>query len=457
MLGVILQGCLLHHSLFSELLILSQNLSRVAVFLGSGFSGFLTCYLPSHESEGTNEGTFFKGEGMLLSEMKCRQAKAKDKAYKLFDGGGLFLLVTTKGQRYWRLNYRFLNKPKTLALGVYPAVTLVEAREARDQAKKLLMQGLDPGLKKKEQRLQRKVSHDNSFQLVAEEWLEKKRKSITPKYAFQIQRRLERDVYPRLGHVPISEVTPHQILDVLHTMEKRGAYELTHRVYQIIKQIFRYAVATQRLRYNVATDLGDALTPVKITHYPALKEKELPAFLRALQRNDARLYPVTRMSLELLMLTFVRTSELIGAKREEFDLKTKIWEIPAERMKMKRSHLVPLSKQAGALVQELMKHSNSDFLLASPMRPQKAMSNNTILKAIAALGYKHKMTGHGFRATATTICKESLGYRKEVVDRQLAHAHESKNDAAYDRAEFLEERKRMMQDYADFIDRLREN
>jgi integrase len=272
---------------------------------------------------------------------------------------------------------------------------------------------------------------------------------------------LELDVFSALGKRPIADITPKEIIEVLRKVEERGAQELARRLKQTCSQIFRFAIIEDKTTANPAATFfnKDALKPFAKGHYAALESRDIPAFLQALEKNEARLYPVTRHALKLMMLTFVRTSELIGARWSELDLDNAEWLIPAERMKMRRPHIVPLSKQALAIFRELESkrvqwgsESVPDYVFGHQSNPRKCMSNNTLLKAIERLGYKGKTTGHGFRAMAMSTIKEKLGYRHEVVDRQLAHAPQNKVDAAYDRAQFIDERRTMMQHWADYLE-----
>lgn len=395
---------------------------------------------------------------MKLNDKICRNSKGKDKAFKLADGGGLYLHVQPDGAKYWRLKYYYLGKEKLLALGVYPITTLAEARDQRDAAKKLLQAGKDPSTVKKEKKKEAIRASKNTFRSVALEWHDNQKDVWTPQHALNVMRRLEIDIFPYIGSRPIAEIDPPELLDdVLRKIEKRGSLDVAARVKQICGQIFRYGVATGRCNRDITVDLKGALKAGKTKHFPSLDIKEIPQFLSVLEKNDARLYPRTRRAIRLLMLNFTRTTELIHATWKEFDLENAIWEIPAERMKMGNPHLVPLSRQAIQLLKEQKEetgHLNTPWVLPSQVRPQEPMSNNTILFAIGRMGYKGRMTGHGFRALAMSTIKEKLGYRHEVVDRQLAHAHRSKIDRAYDRAQFLPDRKIMMQEWADYLDNL---
>ncbi|MBU6297977.1 MAG: integrase arm-type DNA-binding domain-containing protein [Alphaproteobacteria bacterium] len=391
---------------------------------------------------------------MPLTDSACKSARPKPKAYKRADIHGLYLHVAPNGSRYWRLKYRFLGKERVLALGVYPEVSLAEAREKRAVARKLLADGIDPSSAKRETKQRAILNATNTFEAVAREWHEHNLERWTPAYAKEILHRLEMDIFPVIGRRPVADITPLILLDALRKIERRGAHEMAHRATQYCGQIFRYAVVTGRVERNPTTDLKGALKPVRHSHFAALEPKDLPGFLQALERNEARLFNQTRLAIQLMMLTFVRTGELIKATWKEFDLDGAEWSIPAERMKMGKPHLVPLSRQAVAVIRQLhqMKTPASDWVFSSLSKPRQHMSNNTILKALERMGYKGRMTGHGFRALAMTTIKENLRFPHEVVDRQLAHAPRNAVDAAYDRTKFIDERRRMMQAWADYLD-----
>lgn len=390
---------------------------------------------------------------MHLTNTACKNAKPADKPYRLADGGGMYLEVMPNGSRYWRLKYRFADKEKRLAFGVYPQVSLAEARECREAAKKQLAGGIDPSIAKQENKRQNAMNAENTFEAVAREWHEHQKARWSPAHATDILYRLEKDVFPILGNRPIADIKAPHILDNLRKIEKRGAHEMARRAVQYCGQIFRYAIVTGRADRDPTGDLRGALQPVPHGHYAAIDADELPEFLQTLANNDARLYIQTRLAVRLLMLTFVRTGEMIGAKWDEIDLDGGQWAIPAERMKMRRPHIVPLSKQAVEVLREQQKLTGQwEWVFPNQIHPRKHMSNNTVLCALKRLGYKGRMTGHGFRALAMSTIKEKLDYRHEVVDRQLAHAPRNKVDAAYDRAQFLTERRKMMQEWADYLD-----
>jgi integrase len=391
-----------------------------------------------------------------LTNTACTNAKPESKKYRLYDSGGLYLEVMPSGSKYWRLKYYYLKKERLLALGVYPIVTLAEARDGRDKAKKLLVAGIDPSEAKKQDKRQAVINSENTFEVVAREWHQNQLEKWTEKHAANVLHLLEVNIFTYIGSRPIADIDAPELLEILRKIEKRGALYVSGRIKQICGQVFRYGIATGRGKRDHAADLKGALKVAKVKHFAALDIKEMPEFFSALERNDARLFGRTRRAIKLLMLTFVRTSELINATWDEFDLDNARWEIPAERMKMGNPHIVPLSKQAISLLKEQKAETNHfkncDWVFPSQLRPLDPMSNNTILFAIGRLGFKGRMTGHGFRALAMSTIKEKLGYRHEVVDRQLAHAPGNKVDRAYDRAKFLDERKKMMQDWAHYLD-----
>lgn len=390
---------------------------------------------------------------MKLTDTACKSAKPKEKPYKLTDGQGMYLDVQPNGSRYWRLKYRFGGKEKLLALGVYPDVSLKEARDKRDQARKLLAQDINPVTAKREKRMTAFNDAENTFESLAKDWHDNWKADKTPKHAAAILARLEVDVFPFIGKLPVKSVTPQMILEIVRRVDNRAAHDVARRLKQTCGQILRYGVATARAERDHTHDIKDAMRPYKMEHFAALDIKELPEFLRTLERNEMRLYKQTQLAMRFLMLTFVRTSEMINAPWREFDFNENIWTIPAKRMKMRRDHIVPLSKQALDILKELKEmNGHREWVFPNQVRPKDPMSNATLTRAIMRMGYKDRMTGHGFRALAMTTIKEKLGYRHEVIDRQLAHAQPSKIVAAYDRAEFLSERSKMMQDYADYID-----
>lgn len=390
---------------------------------------------------------------MPLSDRACQNAKPKAKIYKLADDKGLYLEVKPMGGRYWRLKYRLDGKEKRLAFGVYPEVSLLEARQKRDAARKLIADGIDPIEAARDQKEERALKAATTFEIVAREWHARNVSNWSANYGQDILHRLETDVFPEIGRKAISALMPLHVLNMLRKIEDRGAHEIVRRTRQFVGQICRYAVQTGRATLDPTADLKGAFKTPKREHFAAIEPNELPEFLATLNRNDARLFTQTRLAIRLLLLTFVRTNELIQAKWDEIDIDGAQWLIPAERMKMRRPHIVPLSRQTIAALNELRAMNvSSDWVFASSAKPRQHMSNNTILKALERLGYKGRMTGQGFRALAMTTIKEKLGIPHEVVDRQLAYAPRSQVDAAYDRSKFLDQRRRMMQRWADYVD-----
>jgi len=402
----------------------------------------------------------------MLTDLACKslikQAIQLNKSIKKADGKGLFLLASPKNTAYWRYKYRIWGKEKLLSLGVYPETTLSEAREKHYEAHKLVAQNKDPALIRQEFKRQAHLDSRNTFESIGREWHAHNLERWSENHAQMILRRLEMDLFTTIGHMPIKEITPPTLFDALQNIEKREAHEMARRSLQVAGKILRYAVVTGRLDRDFSADLKGQLRPFKRGHYAAMEIDQLPEFLQKLDRNDARLYPETRYALELIMLTLVRTSELIKAKWSEFDLETATWTIPASRMKMKKEHIVPLSSQVMVILIDLKEINDnktyfqkSEFVFPSQKGPHKHMSNRTILKALDLLDYRGIHTGHGFRSLGMGIAKEKLGYRHEVPDLQLAHAPKSDVDRAYDRAKFLGERRVMMQRLADYIDGLR--
>jgi len=398
---------------------------------------------------------------MPLSKVACdvalKEASRLGKAIKKPDGKGLYLHAQPNGSGYWRYKYRVDGKEKLLSFGIYPEISLAEAREAHAKAHKQVSQKADP-MKLREQAIRNaRLDAANTFEVIAREWHAHNIDKWSENHATTVIRRLEQDIFLTLGKTPIKEIIAPILLDALRQIENRGAYEVARRTLQFASQIFRYAIVTGRLERDISVDLRNgALKPMKRTNYAAMEAKDLPEFIRKLERNEARLLNQTRMAVELIMLTFVRTSELIKAKWTEFDLKEAVWIIPAERMKMRKEHLVPLSSRTLEILKELKKmNGHREYILPSVTNPRLHMSNNTILMALDRMGYRGIHTGHGFRALAMSTIKEKLGYRHEVIDRQLAHAPGNQVDKAYDRSKFLDDRKIMMQDWANYLDKIR--
>ncbi|MHB1117768.1 tyrosine-type recombinase/integrase [Sideroxydans sp.] len=393
---------------------------------------------------------------MKLSDTAVKKAKPEEKPYKKADGGGMYLEVMPNGSKYWRMKYRFNGKEKRLALGVYPDVPLTLARERRDDARKQLAQDIDPGEHKKATKAAKADRAANSFEVIAREWFAKHSPSWAASHADKILRRLERDLFPWVGSRPIADITAQELLAALRRIEARGAVETAHRALQNCGQVFRYAIATGRVQRDPCPDLKGALAPVKETHLAAITDPEqVGALLRAF--DDYRGHFVTRCALRLAPLVFVRPGELRKAEWAEIDLDRAEWNIPAARMKMREPHLVPLSTQAVAALKDLQALTGDGrYVFPSPRTAQKTMSDNAILSAMRRMGFtKDEMSGHGFRAMARTILDEVLQVRPDYIEHQLAHAVRDPNGRAYNRTAHLTERRKMMQLWADYLDKLK--
>lgn len=395
---------------------------------------------------------------MPLTDTACKNAQCPEgKAHARFaDSGGLYLEVLPNGGKYWRMKYRYAGKEKRLALGIYPKVSLAEARRERDKAKALLSEGQDPSALKQERKLAQRLALGETFEAVARSWFEHWKGSRSPRHADYVLRRLEADVFPALGRKPIGEITAPQLVAMAKRIEARGALDIAKRCFQTCGQVFRYAVAHGLIERNPAADVrpSDALKSRKATNYARIEAKELPELLRKIEAYDGS--PYTRLAMKLMALTFVRTGELIAARWDEFDLEAAEWRIPAERMKMRTPHIVPLSRQAVEVLRCLHELRGRGGLLFPGERDhEKPMSNNTILAALKRMGYAGRMTGHGFRGLASTILHEA-GFDHAHIELQLAHMERDEVSAAYNFATYLPQRRRMMQWYADHLDALRQ-
>lgn len=392
---------------------------------------------------------------MPLSDIKIKQAKPREKTYKLSDERGLYLEVAPAGGKWWRLKYRYDGKEKRLSLGVYPDVSLAMARERRDNARKQLADGIDPSSHRKATKLARAESNSNTFEVVSREWFEKWKSNLAKSHIDKVIRRLERDVFPWLGSRPIADIKAPELLTVLRRIESR-AVETAHRAKQNCSQIFRYAAATGRAERDITTDLEGSLTPWKPEHFPSITE---PKLIGPLLR-DLYAYKGTfevQSALRMAPHVFLRPSELRLAEWREFDLEGARWDIPEERMKSRKPHIVPLSRQVLEILNELRPLTGSGVYVFQGRRPGKPLSDNTINKALRSMGYstKEEITAHGFRAMARTVLDEELGFRVDWIEHQLAHAVRDPNGRAYNRTAHLEGRRQMMQAWSDYLDKLR--
>ena len=385
---------------------------------------------------------------MTLTDTVIRKAKAKDVPYRISGGGGLYISITPAGGKLWRWKYRFDGREKLMSFGTYPDVPLSLARERHSEARKLLATGVDP----MSQRKAAKAAAENSFEAVSKQWLQHWKHGKSPRHADYVERRIESDILPCLGARPIGEIEAPEIVAMVKAIEKRGARDIAKRSLETTGQVFRYAIAHGYASRNPASEIrpGDILHASRKVNYARVEAKELPDLLRAIEVYSGT--PITRLALKLMALTFVRTSELIGAKWAEFDVEGARWDIPAERMKMRTPHIVPLSRQTLEILDMLYTLSGeSEWLFPGDRNAKKQMSNNTILKALERMGYKGRMTGHGFRGVASTILHER-GCPHEHIELQLAHAPRNAVSAAYNHALYLQPRARMMQDWADFLE-----
>jgi len=392
---------------------------------------------------------------MPLTDLKVRSAKPKEKPYKLSDFDGLYLLVTEKGQKWWRFRYRFNRKEKLLSMGTYPEITLADARQRRDEARRQIAHGIDPGAVRKAQK-QADTKETETFEVIAREWHTKFKPSWTEGHATTIMSRLERDLFPWLGKRPIAEIKAPELLAVLRRVESRGALETAHRIRTIAGQVFRYSVATGRAERDPSADLKGAIPQPGEKHLAALTDpKDVAPLLRAIDGYNGHF--VVKCALRLAPLFFVRPGELRKAEWAEIDLEQAVWNIPAHKMKMKQAHIVPLCRQAIEILTELKALTGaSKYVFPSGWTNTQPMSNNAILAALRRMGFeKGSMTGHGFRAMARTILDEVLQVRPDYIEHQLAHAVRDPNGRAYNRTSHLAERRKMMQTWADYLDGLK--
>ncbi|MCX2497710.1 integrase [Plesiomonas shigelloides] len=389
---------------------------------------------------------------MKLTIRQIDTTKPRDKAFKLSDGGGLYLLVNPSGSKYWRLKYRFVGKEKLLAIGVYPDISLAQARSRREEAKKLLLEGKDPGQERKLEKLSRQLEVESSFEAIAREWYTRRFDRWSVSYREEMMRTFEKDVFPFIGHRPIKDIKPLELLEVLSKLETRGATEKARKVRQRCGEVWKYAIVTGRAEYNPAPDLASALVVHEKEHYAFLMKDELPDFLRTLETYSGSI--LVKIAMKLTMLTGVRPGELRKAEWSEFDFEKQLWHIPKERMKMGRPHMVPLSNQVIDLLNQLRPITSIHSLLFPGRNdPKKPMSDMALTVLVRRIGYSGRVTGHGFRHTMSTILHEQ-GFNTAWIETQLAHVDKNSIRGTYNHAQYLEGRREMMQWYADYIDSL---
>lgn len=393
---------------------------------------------------------------MPLTDARIRSTKPEAKPVKLTDGGGLYLEVRPSGKKLWRYRYRIVDKENLFAIGEYPEISLAEARGEHDKARALVKQGLHPSHSRQAERLSTHLANANTFEAVANEWITKKAGRWTPYYRRQVENFLGVDVFPYVGKLPIRNVTAAHLLEIIRRIEDRGASTVALLVRQWSSAIFRYAVATLRAETDPAAALRGAIHRPKVKHRKPLTKGQIKDFIAALENYGG--YRTTVIALRLILLTFVRTGELRKALWAEFDLENAEWRIPAERMKMREPHIVPLSKQAVTLLRELQTYTGGrGMLFPNYRRPKDCMTPTTLNRALERMGFNGKdsigFSAHGFRATASTLLNE-MGYRSDVIERQLAHAERDKVRASPNQAEYMVERKAMMQEWSDLVDQL---
>lgn len=389
---------------------------------------------------------------MPLTDVKCRQAKPGDKLVKLSDGGGLQLHIFPNGSKLWRGAYRYGGKQKTYAMGSYPGLGLLDARDEWKSARAQLLDGVDPTTERKIVRLRAMSGNARTFEQVAREWREVKYPAAS-KTGDDALHRLEMNIFPDLGSLPVDSIDPPMVLASLRRIESRGSLDMAKRVHRLVVRVFNYSIACGLRKDNPAAPVKEAMKGHKAGHFAAIDVDELPQFLLDLAAAERDLEFKTATATRLVLHTFVRTEEIVGAEWSEVDLEAALWLIPAERMKMKRDHLVPLSRQAVELFRVMAPITGGrHYIFPHRSKGREHMDNNTILRALGRMGYKGKMTGHGFRSLAMSAITQELGYDEKIVDLQLAHVKKNKTDKAYDRAKWLKERTRMMQAWSDYID-----
>ncbi|CAK7033333.1 MAG: Prophage integrase IntA [Desulfovibrio sp.] len=392
---------------------------------------------------------------MTLTDFQIKNLKYTGKPMKVADGGGLYLYLSASGKKLWRLGYYFERKAKVLSFGEYPVVTLQKAREKRQEAKQLLADGIDPAAKRKIAKEEQISEVKDMFRNIALEWFEARTTDFTEKHRGTVMYRLEKYIFPVIGNEHIARMEALDILKVIQPIEQKGQNETARRLLQIIGQIYRFAVITGRAKRNPVTDLSGAIRPRNVTHRAAITEpKKVAQLLRNIDAYEGY-FPIV-CALKLAPLVFVRPTELRAAEWTEFDFETSEWRIPATRMKMKQMHIVPLSRQAVAILKELQEFSGSGKLLFPSIRTvTRPLADATVLNAIRRMGYtKDEMCTHGFRSLASTLLNE-LGYNRDWIERQLAHGERNDVRAAYNYAEYLPQRTKMMQEWADHLDKLK--
>lgn len=389
---------------------------------------------------------------MPLTDLEIRRSKPKDKPYTLNDGNGLSLLIEKNGSKGWRFRYRFNGKPKLLSLGTYPTTSLNDARQKRDEAKKLVVAGINPSDIRKQEKIERQAVYGTTFEGITREWYEKRVDRWSESYAEEMLSTFEKDVFPIIGHRPISEIKPMELLHVLSKLDERGATEKLRKVRQRCGEVWRYAIITGRAEYNPAPDLASAFSPHKKEHYAFLNVDELPAFFNALNAYTGS--QIVKLAARLLIITGLRPGELRQAEWSEINFENKVWEVPKERMKKRRPHCVPLSDQAINILEQLKSMTGRySFIFPGRIQHSKPLSEMAMNVLFRRIGYGGRVTGHGFRHTMSTILHEQ-GYNTAWIEIQLAHVDKNSIRGTYNHAQYLEGRREMLQWYADYMETL---
>jgi integrase len=387
-----------------------------------------------------------------LSDVQVRGSKPRETQYKLVDGNGLYVLIHPNGSKYWRYRFRLRGSESVFAIGQYPQVSLQQAREARDDARRAVKSGMNPAHERKLVAKKANAQAANTFIRVSMEWIAQHQDDWSPYYLKQVQRAMRTDVYPAIGDLPLNAISAHQLLEIVQKVAERGAGTVATLIRQWCSAIFRYGVATLRCEVDPASAIKGAVRRRKVKHKQALPHDQLMRLARGLSDRDDS--PV-HAALRLLMLTFVRPGELRRATWNEFDLKSGEWRIPAERMKMRETHIVPLAKQTVDVLLRLKERNApvQGYVFPNLRRPAEPMSPTTMNRALERMGWAGQFSAHGFRATASTVLNEG-GYRADVIERQLAHRERNKVRASYNHASYMPERRKMMQEWADYLSKL---
>ncbi|HBL8848063.1 TPA: tyrosine-type recombinase/integrase [Enterobacter hormaechei] len=389
---------------------------------------------------------------MPLTDLEIRRSKPREKPYTLNDGSGLSLLIEPNGSKGWRFRYRFDGKPKMLSLGTYPLVSLTDARQKRDEAKKLVASGINPSDVRKRDKQERQNEIGNTFEAIAREWYEKRTDRWSAGYAEEMMKTFETDIFPFIGGRPIAEIKPMELMGVLSRLDERGATEKLRKVRQRCGEVWRYAIVTGRAEYNPGPDLVSAFVPHKKEHYAFLKHEELPEFFRTLNTYSGSI--VVKLAMRLQVLTGLRPGELRQGEWAEIDFEKRLWEVPPSRMKKRRPHCVPLSAQAIAILEQLKPITGHyQFIFPGRIHHSKPMSEMAMNVLIRRIGYAGRVTGHGFRHTMSTILHEQ-GYNTAWIETQLAHVDKNSIRGTYNHAQYLDGRREMLQWYADYMDAL---